>query len=173
MGCLCVWSIARAQSIKPNEQVIYKPQSVMSRDLPSVHTQAQPTLVQTTHSIRSETKISEEILRQRLQSWNSPLSDYSQKISDSPYSSTILAICYIEQYRCSKAPNFNFWGLGPGIRYNSYEEGIDAIIAFLSKAEAKGRTTIESFRGWYCQSACTTWYPTVIKIKTELENIPQ
>jgi len=59
---------------------------------------------------------------------------------------------------------------GKIIRYPTMEAGIEAISAFLAKAEAK-HPTIESMRGWYCASACTNWEPTVIRIKNEVESL--
>lgn len=99
----------------------------------------------------------------------SPLAPYSHLIANSDFWAVIIGICTIEQYNCTSAPNFNFWGMGPGKRYASAEESIADIDRFLTKAYNNGRTTVESLRGWYCQSACTNWYPTVIKIKTLLE----
>lgn len=176
MGCLTVWSIAHAQSIKPiplsPDNVIYKTTNTTeSEELPrSVkHT---PSFIP--HSIRATKTISEEALRQYLASKKSPLSDYVATLLDSPYYSTILGICTIEEYSCSVNPygTNNLWGLmaqGKLLSYSSLGDGIQAINNFLAKAETNGRTTIESFRGWYCASACTNWESTVIQTKDKLE----
>jgi hypothetical protein len=126
------------------------------------------------HSTRSEKAINPEVLSLYLSNKHSPLSDYATQISQSPYWSTILGICTIEQYGCTKAPFNNYWGLkshGSLIRYGTLEEGIGAIDSFLTKAEANGRTTIESFRGWYCASECVNWESTVINTKTQIESL--
>ncbi len=128
------------------------------------------------HSIVSNALTSEQIRTWlEKQTWKgktgSPLAERAEQISESKYASTILAICFIEQNHCVSAPGNNYWGLGPGIRYDSLEDGIKAIDTFLAKAERKGKTTVESFRGWYCQSACTNWESTVIRTKEKLEQL--
>lgn len=61
--------------------------------------------------------------------------------------------------------------------YPTLGAGLDAIEAFLVKAEAHGRDTIESFRGWYCYSAsepghvCRNWEAVVLRTKAELESL--
>lgn len=63
------------------------------------------------------------------------------------------------------------------IRFQNLSEGLDAIEQFLANAENRGRTTIESFRGWYCYSAsepnhiCKNWEEVVIKTKNEVESL--
>lgn len=128
------------------------------------------------HPITATTTISEEALRQYLESKKSPLAPYHKEILQSKYWSSIIAICTIEEYSCSVNPygTNNLWGLMAGgrlLRFDSLPAGIAAIDSFLAKAESNGRTTIESFRGWYCASACTTWEPTVIKTKLKLESL--
>lgn len=129
---------------------------------------------QSTHPIRASSTISEEALRQYLEAKNSPLLRFADVLNSSPYWSTIIAICTIEEYSCSVNPygSNNLWGLMSKehlISYPTLVEGIQAISDFLERAERNGRTTVESFRGWYCASACTTWEPTVIKTKLLLE----
>lgn len=129
------------------------------------------------HPIRASKSVSSEALRQYLEAKHSPLVDSAGIIAQSAFSSTIIGICAIEEYGCTVNPfgSNNLWGImcGSGVlcRYADLPTGIDAINRFLERAEARGRTTIESFRGWYCASACTTWEPTVIKVKLLVENL--
>lgn len=128
------------------------------------------------HSIRSTNPISEETIRQYLLSKNSPLAGVASLIASSPYSSTIIAICTIEEYSCSVNPygSNNFWGLmsqGHIIRYPTIQSGIEAISSFLERADNNGKHTVESFRGWYCASECTNWESTVIKTKLLIESL--
>ncbi len=134
------------------------------------------------HSTRNSKPISEDTIRGWLNSQTSkgrvgsPLAEYSAQIAASPYSSTILAICYIEQNHCVSAPGFNYWGIGPGKRYKSQEEGIAAINAFLERSEAN-HPTIESMRHWYCYAGyteshiCPGWEETILKIKAQIESL--
>lgn len=130
------------------------------------------------HSIRADKTISEESLRQYLASKGSPLSDYSKEILASPFWSTIIGICTIEQYSCSRLPggtNWNLWGIGgsSGLkRYATAEEGITAINGLLAGYEARGYDTIERLNGYYVQPASTNWFNTVIKTKLTLELLP-
>lgn len=185
MGCLCVWSIARAQSIKLNE--IQSSSQTNGTDIGGMGKKPKETTtgISTTknvpsqivsHSIRASKTVSEEALRQYLEARKSPLANYAELIVQSPYASTIIGICTIEEYSCSVNPygTNNLWGLMSGgklIRFVSIEAGIDAINNFLSKAENNGRRTVESFRGWYCASECTNWESTVISTKEKLESL--
>jgi len=133
-------------------------------------------VLQGTHSILASHQVSEEALRQYLVSKNSPLVDYTGSLLTSPFWSTIIGICTIEEYSCSVNPygSNNLWGIMRGghlERFESIEMGIQAINDFLEKAETSGRTTIESFKGWYCQSECTNWESTVIQTKEKVENL--
>lgn len=171
------WNEANSLS---TANVVYKPNSPVE-DPPQTSTnqpQASHTVGRT--SIRAATTISEEALRQRLSEWNSPLADFAPQLLDSPYWSTILAICYIEEAKCSINPHGtnNLWGLmasGHLKSYPSLDSGILAIEAFLAKAESNGRDTVESFRGWYCYDAasadhiCWNWESTVLSTKAQLE----
>lgn len=56
-------------------------------------------------------------------------------------------------------------------RYNSYEDGIAAIDAFLRKAEGSGRDTVEELNGWYVVPASNNWLNVVIKTKQQLESL--
>lgn len=60
---------------------------------------------------------------------------------------------------------------GKLIRFDSLEQGIDAINNFLNKAENNDRRTVESFRGWYCASSCENWESVVISTKERLESL--
>jgi hypothetical protein len=129
-----------------------------------------------THPILASKTIPEEALRQYLESKHSPLAPWAGVLRSSPYWSTIIAICTIEEYSCRVDPydSHNLWGLMSGghlIRFGSLDEGIQAINDFLAKAESNGRTTIESFEGWYCASACTNWQSVVINTKAAVESL--
>lgn len=133
------------------------------------------------HATRAATDPNIPALRQRLQDWGSRLAGEMDSLDVSPYWSTILAICYIEQAQCSRLPygtNWNLWGLMYGGHLKTYStagDGLNAIEAFIAKAESNGRTTIESFAGWYCvdtsqpHNVCPNWQPTVLRIKAQLE----
>lgn len=60
-------------------------------------------------------------------------------------------------------------GKGVLCRYTTLEDGIKAIDAFLTKAEAKGKDTIEELNCWYVVPCSQNWLNTVLKIKTQLE----
>jgi hypothetical protein len=129
------------------------------------------------HSIRATTAVSLEALRQRLSSWNSPLEDQASLLLRSPYWSTILGICAIEEYHCSVLPggnNWNLWGIGGagGLQfYATPEEGIAAINDWLAAHEAT-YPTIESLNGYYVVPASANWQSVVISVKSELESLP-
>jgi hypothetical protein len=123
------------------------------------------------HSTRAEGAISAEQLKIFLLDRGSPLSPYAGQILLSPYWSTIIGICWIEQYGCTRAPGNNYWGIGPGIHYPTIPEGIAAIDTLLTKYEAKGKDTIEELNGYYVQPASANWFNTVVKIKNELESL--
>jgi hypothetical protein len=122
-------------------------------------------------------------LRAYLEGKGSPLAPFAELILESKYWSTIIGICHIEQYSCSRLPhgnNWNLWGImkpGGGLQfYATAQEGLDAIHGFLERAETvRGRPTIESFRGWYCYSSsepghvCSNWEPVVLRIRAEVE----
>lgn len=130
--------------------------------------------------LKAPVTISPEILTQYLESKNSPLAPYSAQILESPYWSVIIGICSVEQYGCSRAPDWNYWGLmkaGGGLqRFSSAEEGISAISTYLEKQVSQGRDMLESFRGFYCVNraypgnVCPGWETTVKNVKTLLES---
>ena len=127
-------------------------------------------------SIRASHTISEEALRQYLEAKHSPLESEIQQLLNSPYWSTIIGICTIEEYSCSVNPSNsnNLWGLmsnGKIIRFPTLEAGIQAINDFLAKAEIKGRTTIEKLNCWYVQPCSQTWLKTVLRTKDLLESL--
>lgn len=104
----------------------------------------------------------------------SPLQPYADQIASSSYGSTIIGICWIEQYHCQHAPSNNYWGIGgaSGLkRYDSIPEGIEAIDALLAQYTATGHDTIEKLNGYYVYPASATWYNTVINIKTNVESL--
>jgi hypothetical protein len=110
----------------------------------------------------------------------SPRSFLTQNLSPNDYSATIIGVCFIEQYHCQRAPGNNYYGImGPtGVqRYATIPDGITAISDLLARYEARGRTTIESLRGFYCvnrnypDNICPGWEDTVLKVKAQLENL--
>lgn len=130
--------------------------------------------------IRTSVQVSEEALRQYLMAKNSPLSDYTVYILQSSYWSTIVAITAAEQsfYKQPTTSPYNLWGMmkpggeRAGLRkFDSFEQAISYMDNYFAILETKGRTTIESLRGYYCASACTNWESTVIKVKNEVENL--
>lgn len=129
------------------------------------------------HTTRAERTISEGQLRQWLENKRSPLAPYTESILHSDYWSTIIGICTIEQYGCTRLPggkNWNLWGIGgsSGLRYYSTpEEAIQAISELLAKYETRGYDTIEALNCYYVQPCSQAWYNTVLKTKTTLENL--
>lgn len=68
--------------------------------------------------------------------------------------------------------------VGGGLQFfATAEEGIAAIDAYLARRESQGRTTIESFRGFYCVNrnypgnVCPNWESVVLKVKAEVESL--
>lgn len=136
-------------------------------------------------SLKSPQPISEEKLRAYLASLTgpgtvgSPLASHATQLVASEYVGTIVGICAIEQYNCTRAPYHNYWGImkpGGGLkRYGSLEEGIADIHAHLARRESQGLTTIESLRGRYCVdkrypgAVCPNWEPYVKRIKAQVE----
>lgn len=61
--------------------------------------------------------------------------------------------------------------------YSTAGDGLNAIEAFLAKAESNGRDTIEEFRGWYCVNqaypgnVCPNWEAVVLKTKLYVESL--
>lgn len=101
----------------------------------------------------------------------SPLALYATQIAESDYWALLIGICYIEQYHCTKAPDnaaWNFWGMGPGRKFASAEAAITYMDQYFDNLYPR-RSTVQSLRGYYCASACTTWEPTVLQIKKLLE----
>ena len=127
------------------------------------------------HNIRSEKQVLPGQLADWLSNHRSPLSPYAASIAASPYSTTIIGICVIEQSNCAKLPggkNWNLWGIGgaSGLKYYSTpEEAIEAISTLLAKYEAQGRDTIEELNCYYVQPCSQNWLNTVLKIKASLE----
>jgi len=129
------------------------------------------------HSIRTDKRISRAVLRVWLQERGSPLAGYSDQLMQSPYWSTILGICQIEQYGCARLPggkNYNLWGIGgsSGLAYYSTpEQAIEAISMLLARYEESGHDTIEKLNGYYVQPASANWLNTVLRTKSELESL--
>jgi hypothetical protein len=94
-------------------------------------------------------------------------------VAQSPYATTIIGICTIEQSSCSRRPggtNWNLWGIGgaSGLKYYATaEEGIAAINNWLAAHEA-GHPTIESLDGFYVVPYSQTWLNVVLKTQTSL-----
>lgn len=101
-----------------------------------------------------------------------PLAAFVDQLAASEYGATIVGICAIEQWACSRAPHHNYWGIFCGktlCRYGSPEEGIRAIDALLTKYESRGRDTIEELNGYYVVPASPNWYATVTKVQAQLQ----
>ena len=129
-------------------------------------------------STRANRQITAEALGHFLEGKNSPLAPYASLILDSPHWSTVIGICTIEQYGCSRLPygtNWNLWGIGgaAGLRvYKTPEEAIAAITALLARYEERGYDTIEELNGYYVQPASQNWYSVVTKTKAHIESLP-
>jgi len=126
------------------------------------------------HGIRSTDTISEARLRQYLEAEHSPLAPLAAGLLDSPYWSTIIAICTIEEYSCSVNPygSNNFWGLmanGHLLRFDSVAAGLAAENTFLEHADDTGRDTIESLNCWYVVPCSDNWIDTVLRTKAAVE----
>jgi hypothetical protein len=105
------------------------------------------------------------------------------RLMASEYWSTIVAICTIEQYSCSRVPQGTNWNLCSimgchGLcTYTTAEEGITAIDSFLAKAERNGRTTSNAMLdniatpNYSENHICPKWEPTVLKVRRELEAV--
>lgn len=111
-------------------------------------------------------------LREYLEGAGSPLAPYADQIAKSDFWALLIGICTIEQYGCTKAPNWNYWGMmkpGGGLRaFETAEEAIGYMDGYFIRLY-ETRKTVESLRGYYCASECTNWEPTVIKVKALLE----
>jgi len=127
------------------------------------------------HSTRAEKQVSAEHLRVYLMLRESPLAAHSEQLLASPHWSTIIGICTIEQYGCSKAPYNNYWGImcgsGKLCHYESLEAGINAISNLLVKYESRGKDTLEELNGYYVVPASANWFNTVLKTKQLVENL--
>jgi len=112
-------------------------------------------------------------LRFYLEAQGSPLAEYSVQIANSQFWALIIGVCSIEQYNCSKAPYNNYWGMmtSGGLRhFASLDKAISYMDSYFTKLYTT-RKTVESLRGYYCQSECTNWYPVVLRVKKTLENL--
>lgn len=130
----------------------------------------------TTTLVKANTQITPE----KLSAWlgDSPLAPYSELILKSPHWSTIIGICAIEQYKCQRAPNWNYWGMmvvKNGVmslqKFDTAEQAIAEITRRMELYEQRWGSPIENWRGKYCASACSNWESTVIKIKKEVESL--
>src|SRR3990167_10630835 len=192
MGCLVVWSVAYAKSLKPYASIEkINVESIQPSPVVRLEPKNQKTSL-LAHPIRASHIVSPETLRQYLLSKKSPLAEYSLQISNSPFSSTIIAITAAEQSfskRPVSSPN-NLYGLvshGKLIQFSTLKEGIQAIDSFLRRADENNKSTIESFRTYktpdgkfhavYCytdenpEHICWNWESTVLKTKAELESL--
>ncbi|MCL5667353.1 MAG: hypothetical protein M1383_06310 [Patescibacteria group bacterium] len=113
------------------------------------------------------------VVREYLEAAGSPLAPYADQIAQSDFWAVLIGICTIEQYGCTKAPDWNYWGMmlpGGGLRkFESAEEAIAFMDAYFIRLY-ESRKTVESLRGYYCASACTNWEPTVVRVKRLLES---
>jgi len=169
---------AIAQAPKQKNEVLQDPNLLVQHYVPITPPSNQrPRSAQSSgrHSTRAEKQISIEQLTLFLQSKGSPLTPYAAQILESPYWSTIIGICTIEQYSCTHAPYNNYWGImrpGGGLqRFATMGEAINAIDSLLAKYEARGKRTIEELNGYYVVPASTTWLNTVLTTKLHLESL--
>lgn len=129
-------------------------------------------------SLRANRTITPEALGQYLAAKESPLELHAAQILESPYWSLIVAITAAEQSfnRQPQSSPYNLWGMmkfggsAAGLRwFSSFPEALDYMDGYFRALEDRGRTTVQSLRGYYCASACTTWEPTVLRVMKELE----
>lgn len=179
MGCLCVWSVAYAQT-KLNDRPVITPITNIPEPTPPPKSNEVGREVRGNGTpIRASKTISEDALREFLESKSSPLSGNVRQIAQSPYWSTIIAISAAEQsfYKQPATSPFNMWGrMFPRCcilkKYSSWEEAIADQDAYMRDYwEARGYTTIESLNGRYVYPASSSWLNTVLKIKQEVENL--
>lgn len=175
MGCLVVLSYAHAQSIKPNVQTTEFNQPITKPDVTRtvVNNLEDTNSNKYEHSILATNQVSEEALRQYLEAKHSPLSAFAFQLSLSPYVSTIIAICTIEEYSCTVNPygSNNLGGLmskGKLIRFDTLADWIQTENDWLAKHE-QDHPTIESLNCYYVQPCSSNWLNTVIKTKEEIE----
>lgn len=129
--------------------------------------------------LKSPSPIDAEKLKVFLQ--HSPLAAHTEQIVKSDFASLIIGICWIEQHKCASAPYNNYWGMmkaggeSAGLRhFASLPEAISYMDAYFTKLYTRAvnpKQTVQSLRGYYCASACTTWEPTVLKIKNQIESL--
>jgi hypothetical protein len=146
---------------------------------PPIKVPAPKPIAVTTTSLKAPVKIPVDTLQNYLA--GTPFVPYAAQLLESDYWSTIIGICTIEQYSCSRAPYNNYWGLmkpGGGLqRFATLSDGIAAIDAYLTRRFNAGRDTLEEFRGYYCVNTaypgnvCPNWESTVKRVKLELENL--
>lgn len=152
-------------------------------DLPTpTPTKAKVVVKKSATSIRANNAVSAGALADYLKSQvgpkgtdGSPLAPHAALLLESPHWSTIIGICTIEQYNCTRAPANNYWGImcGKGVlcKYATLEEGIRAISTLLEKYESRGKDTLEELNGYYVVPASNNWYNTVLKTKLKVENL--
>lgn len=126
-------------------------------------------------NLKSDKKPDTAKLEAWLEAKGSPLAPYASNLAESDFWALLIGICTIEQYGCTRGPNFNLWGMmkaggeRAGLRaFSSYPDAIAYMDGYFIRLYPR-KQTVESLRGYYCASACTNWEPTVLKIKKELE----
>jgi len=118
-------------------------------------------------------KVEVEKLRAYLTNLGSPLAPYSEQIAQSEFGATIIGICYIEQYRCTKAPYNNYWGIMNEAHLRHYAtlaDGIADIDALLGRMYSRGYNTVEKLNCYYVQPCSANWLNTVKRVKAELQS---
>lgn len=141
-------------------------------------------------SIRASKQISEEALRQWLETVHSPLAGRTDEILFSPYWSTIIAITNAEESfyknpicKATGKPSNNLYGMmnsggtKAGIRcFDSILDGWNYMDQWFATREAK-QPNIENYRARYCWAGyneshiCPEWEPRILKVKAEVENL--
>lgn len=142
--------------------------------------------------VKSLTKPSPEKLREYLLQQKgpgiigSPLAEHADRLAASDYVGLIIGICTIEQYNCTRATGWNYWGLkaGPGEKpgptgyaiFETAELALDALEIRLAKYEQRFGSNVEDWRGRYCYNpehggVCPNWEAVVVRTKTKIESL--
>ena len=121
-------------------------------------------------------KVSTDTLQAYLLNLGSPLAAHAEQIAQSEFAATIIGICYIEQYRCTRAPYNNYWGIMSEANLAHYPDlpsGIAAIDGLLQRYYSRGYDNLEEMNCYYVQPCSATWLATVKKVQKELLTLKQ
>ena len=116
-----------------------------------------------------------ELVREYLQSKNSPLADESELLLKQKHWEFLIAISAIESEFCQRQLSWNCWGIGGDMYYRHYSSLRAAIIDaddFITHWQSKGRwLTVEDMNCSYVQPCNENWVRVVKKVLADLEII--